>query len=53
MRRNNNKDLKKLRTLRLTDKVWEDFLSLKNREDKSWDLFLSELILHIKYIKEL
>ena len=47
------KDDKRIRTLRLTDKVWDDFRSLKGRDDKSWDLFLAELIEHIKYIKNL
>lgn len=44
---------KKMRTLRITDKVWDDFLSLKNRDDKSWDLFLKELVGAIKHLKDL
>lgn len=44
---------KKLRTLRITDSVWEDFISLKNRGDKSWDLYLKELVGAIKHLKEL
>ena len=44
---------KKPRTLKLTDKVWQDFLALKSRDDKSWDLFLKELIEHLNYIKNL
>jgi len=46
-------EIKKVRTIRLTDKVWRDFLGVKNRDDKSWDLFLAELLDAIKYIKKL
>lgn len=44
---------KKLRSIRLTDTVWSGFLELKNRDDKSWDLFLAELIELIKKFKSL
>ena len=44
---------KKIRALRLTDKVWDDFLNLKKRDDKSWDLFLKELIEIVNYFKNL
>lgn len=46
-------DTKKIRTLRLSDKTWEEFLNLKNRDDKSWDLFLIELVEIINRIKNL
>lgn len=51
--RNKKDEPKKIRTLRLTNKVWEDFLDLKSRSDKSWDLFLKELVENIRYIKNL
>jgi hypothetical protein len=44
---------KKVRAIKLTDKTWADFLNLKNRDDKSWDLFLAELIELLKRIKNL
>lgn len=46
-------ELKKPRSIKLTDKVWEDFLNLKSRDDKSWDLFLKELIETINFFKNL
>ena len=49
----NINEIKKIRTLRLTDKVWSDFLKIKGRDDKSWDLFLRELIDHVNYFKQL
>lgn len=49
----NENDEKKIRTIRLSDSVWNDFQKLKNRDDKSWDLFLKELIDIVKYFKNL
>jgi len=46
-------DDKKIRTIKITDKTWRDFQKLKNRQDKSWDLYLTELFEAIKKIKEL
>ena len=42
----------KARVLRLSEKNWQDFVSLKPR-DKSWDLFIKELIDWINYPKSL
>ena len=44
---------KKPRVIKLTDEVWNDFLQLKERDDKSWDLFLRELMDVIKLVKNL
>ena len=44
---------KKPRVINLTDEVWNDFLQLKERDDKSWDLFLRELMDVIKLVKNL
>lgn len=51
--RKKNTEEKKPRTIKLTDKVWNDFLNLKSRDDKSWDLFLKELAETIERIKNL
>lgn len=53
MPRQKQDEEKKPRTLKLTDKTWENFLNLKNRDDKSWDLFLKELMEAIKFFKNL
>ena len=38
-------------SIRVSDKDWEYFVSLKSR-DKSWSLFLRELAETIKYFKQ-
>lgn len=48
------KDIKKKpRTLKLSDKTWDSFLKLKNRDDTSWDSYLTRLMDLINRIKEL
>ena len=42
----------KIRGIRLEDNVWDEFNSLKPR-DKSWNLFIKELLQAIKYFKQL
>lgn len=42
----------KSRSLRLEDCIWEELLALKPR-DKSWNLFIKELLTAIAYFKNL
>lgn len=49
---NIKKEPYKSRSIRVNDKSWDYFNSLKPR-DKSWNLFLKELTDAIKYIKKL
>lgn len=42
----------KIHSIRMSDKIWQDFSALKPR-DKSWDLFLKELLETINYFKKL
>jgi hypothetical protein len=46
------KDPYKVRGMRLEDSIWEELLSLKPR-DKSWNLFIKELLTAINYFKNL
>ena len=46
------KEPHKVRGIRLDDKIWEEFEALKPR-DKSWNLFIKELLEIIKYFKDL
>ena len=42
----------KVRTIRLSDKIWRRFNELKQR-DKTWELFFKELMDIIDFIKKL
>ena len=42
----------KSRSLRIEDEIWEELVVLKPR-DKSWNLFIKELLLAIQYFKQL
>lgn len=42
----------KPRSIRVSDKTWEEFIKYKKR-GRSWDLFLGELIEAINYFKNL
>jgi len=42
----------KARSIRLEDSIWGELLALKPR-DKSWNLFIKELLQAIKYFKDL
>lgn len=46
------KEYRKLRAFRLSDKLWQSFAVLKPR-DKSWELFIQELIDIVNYFKKL
>jgi len=46
------KDSRKTRSLRLSDEIWHDFVILKPR-DKSWELFMKELLEIIQHFKDL
>ena len=52
MKKENTKEPYKIRSIRVDDKNWNYFVSLKQR-DKSWNLFLKELTDTIKAIKNL
>ena len=41
-----------VRGIRLSDEIWEELSSFKPR-NKSWDLFMRELLEGIKYFKNL
>lgn len=45
-------EVKKPRTVRLTDKTWANFAKLKDR-DKTWELFFEELLKGINFFKDL
>jgi hypothetical protein len=47
-----NQEEYKPRTIKLSDKNWEEFLKLKPR-DKTWELFIKELLETINYFKNL
>jgi len=42
----------KSRSIRIEDEIWEELLALKPR-DKSWSLFIRELLTAINYFKNL
>jgi len=48
----NKKDPYKARSIRLEDSIWKELLELKPR-DKSWNLFIKELLTAINYFKNL
>ena len=54
MKREEIKNAKKykIHSLRLEDDVWDYFVQMKPR-DKSWNLFIKELVDIIKYFKQL
>lgn len=53
MRKLSEKDeVKKPRVIKMTDKTWKEFSSLKKR-DKQWELVLQELLAGINYFKNL
>lgn len=52
MKKKEKKIAYKVRGIRLDNEIWEELLALKPR-DKSWNLFIKELLTAINYFKQL
>jgi len=52
MKKKERKEPYRVRGIRIDDEVWQAFESLKPR-DKSWNLFILELLERIRYFKNL